>query len=407
MTARTHCIYCNKEITTRSREHVIHNALGGLYESTDICCPECNNFVSRNVDAPFTKIFNPIIAHIQNFAKTNNTNSTPPYTGTVSYNGQQYAATFKAGKVTSCPDLARQLRTDVTKLPLQIVSYDFDLQNANFKNGIAKIAFNFALDQQVDFDMLKSGLVIQKTGNQITNLEYNYPLVPFYPLNPLDGYIELGAPPSLYHNMILFSQHNELWCYVDLFNTFQYYVMLSDKYTGDEKYANYAQTLQKSDHSIPKLEIYSPKDNLIYAQQYGVEPCMDIAEFTRRVRCAIERRNPRVSMKQFIGNKIAEMPMEYPLMLAQQNPKMMMAMARSMHLYFDTDSGMDEDGEIYGREEFLEKNFRTVTPSADFTSVVSYPAELLEILSHDDSALRAYTSAKFNRLNAYLHQPTK
>ena len=32
----THCVYCGRPITTPSKEHIIHNALGGLYESTGI-----------------------------------------------------------------------------------------------------------------------------------------------------------------------------------------------------------------------------------------------------------------------------------------------------------------------------------------------------------------------------------
>ena len=113
MTERTHCIYCNKEITTRSKEHVIQNALGGLLESTDICCADCNNFISKYIDAPFTKTFNPIISQIQNFSKTNNTKSLQPCTGKVLYNGELYDANIKAGKVVSCPELSRKLRCDI------------------------------------------------------------------------------------------------------------------------------------------------------------------------------------------------------------------------------------------------------------------------------------------------------
>lgn len=74
-------MYCGKLITTTSKEHIIHNALGGLYESIGICCPECNKLVGRLVDVPFTKIFNPIITQIENFAKTNKEKSAPPCTG--------------------------------------------------------------------------------------------------------------------------------------------------------------------------------------------------------------------------------------------------------------------------------------------------------------------------------------
>lgn len=35
---REKCVYCGKVIVTRSKEHIIQNAIGGLYESEDICC---------------------------------------------------------------------------------------------------------------------------------------------------------------------------------------------------------------------------------------------------------------------------------------------------------------------------------------------------------------------------------
>ena len=42
---RTNCVYCGKKIEKESREHIIQNALGGLYESADICCNKCNNSI--------------------------------------------------------------------------------------------------------------------------------------------------------------------------------------------------------------------------------------------------------------------------------------------------------------------------------------------------------------------------
>ncbi|MBQ5699713.1 MAG: hypothetical protein IIV74_00255, partial [Alphaproteobacteria bacterium] len=144
--ARLNCVYCNKEITTRSREHVIQNALGGLYESEDICCPDCNNYISREIDAPFTKIFNPILGNIENLAKTNNKKSTPAYTGTISYNEKTYNDAFiKGDKIVGCASLSRELKCDISKLPLKIKSYNFEINNSSFKTGMAKIAFNYAL----------------------------------------------------------------------------------------------------------------------------------------------------------------------------------------------------------------------------------------------------------------------
>lgn len=393
MEHRQYCIYCNKEITTRSSEHVIQNALGGLLESEDICCPECNNYISKYIDAPFTKTFNPIISRIDNFSKTNNTKSMPPCTGTVSYNGREYAANIKNGKVVSCPDLSRELRCDISKLPTapQIVSYNFDLQNTAFQTGMAKIAFNYAMSQNVDFKYLASGLVVDRTGNTVNSIQYNYPVVPFFPLNPVDAFIEGTPAPTPFHNMILFSQRNELWCYVDLFNTFQYYVLLSDNVpNGKQVYANYTQTLQKLNRSAPVLDdLYDPKTVMIYAQQYGVEPTMDTAEFTRRVNNAVAGKSQKVAMSHIFGPRIARMPI-IPMMLQMQgDTASMRLMYDSMHLYFNNDV-------------FQEKNFRTLTPCINGNGIAAYPHETMRVAKENPDILKQYTTMKFNNLNNQL-----
>ncbi len=393
MEHRQYCIYCNKEITTRSSEHVIQNALGGLLESEDICCPECNNYISKYIDAPFTKTFNPIISRIDNFSKTNNTKSAPPCTGTVSYNGREYVANIKNGKVVSCPDLSRELRCDISKLPTapQIVSYNFDLENTAFQTGMAKIAFNYAMSQNVDFKYLASGLMVERTGNSVNSIQYNYPVVPFCPLNPIDAFIEGTPAPTPFHNMILFSQCNELWCYVDLFNTFQYYVLLSDNVpNGKQVYANYTQTLQKLNRNAPVLDdLHDPKTVMIYAQQYGVEPTMNAAEFTRRVNNAVAIKSQKVAMSKIIGPKIASMPFMSMMMQMQGDAASMRLMYDCMHLYFDDDI-------------FQEKNFRTVTPALAGDGSVAYPHEIMRVASGNPDMLRQYTTMKFNNLNNQL-----
>ena len=65
------CVYCGKPILEISKEHVIQNAIGGLYESEDICCKDCNNYISKYIDAPFMKIFKPIVTST-NIVKTHN-----------------------------------------------------------------------------------------------------------------------------------------------------------------------------------------------------------------------------------------------------------------------------------------------------------------------------------------------
>lgn len=232
------CVYCGEPIAVESREHIIQNAIGGLEESTDICCPKCNNYISKYIDKPFVSSFNPIIARINNFAKTNKKKSSPSYSGKAIYNGSEYSVIFKNGQVVACPELSKQLHCDISKLDFEIVSYDFIINNESFIKGVSKIAFNYTLSKGIPLDTIKDGLIVVKNENKITNISFKYPVIPFVPLNPMDNYIELETSLLLYHNLILFSQDNNLWCYVDLFNTFQYYVCLTDKWPKDKKYQN-------------------------------------------------------------------------------------------------------------------------------------------------------------------------
>ena len=390
---RQNCVYCNKEITTRSREHVIQNALGGLYESEDICCPECNNYISKCIDAPFTKIFNPVIGQIDNFSKTNKTKSCPPCTGMVEYNGKTYQANIKANKVVSCPELSRELHCDAAKLPLKIIGYDFNLDNTAFHTGMAKIAFNYALDRGVNLDILAPGLHVQRNGNQITDIKFSYPMIPFCALNPVDEYLELYTPPELYHNMILFSQYNNLWCYIDLFNTFQFYVLLSDKLPDNTKiYDDYAQTLQKLDRSEPEINVFDPKEIMILADQYGVEPTMNPDEFSKRIKIAIAKRSQKTAVKEIIQNKLKGLTY-YSFSL--KSTESLLKMNLSLKLYFDK------------QEKFNERNFRTITISNDCKQILSYPYAINSYLKDQPQALLNYTNAKFNRLNYLLCNKTR
>ena len=394
MMTRQYCVYCNKEITTRSREHVIQNALGGLYESVDICCPECNNYISKCIDAPFTKIFNPVIGQIDNFSKTNKTKSCPPCTGMVEYNGKTYQANIKANKVVSCPELSRELHCDAAKLPLKIIGYDFNLDNTAFHTGMAKIAFNYALDRGVNLDILAPGLHVQRNGNQITDIKFSYPMIPFCALNPVDEYLELYTPPELYHNMILFSQYNNLWCYIDLFNTFQYYVLWSDKLPDNTKiYDDYAQTLQKLDRSEPKITVYDYKDIMVYAQQYDIEPCTDIDIFTKRVKMAIARKSQKQKTADIINRKIQSMPFEYQIKMIKDLDTATM-FRQSMHMYIDQ------------TDQIKQNAFRTVTPYPDAVHIAAYPDAIGDVIKTNMPLLRQYTNAKFQRLNHILCRTT-
>ena len=390
MAIRTNCVYCNKIISKRSREHVIQNALGGLYESEDICCPECNNYVSKYIDCKFTTIFNPILANIENLRKTHNKNSTPSYTGTVVHNDVEYKAVFKGQKVVACPELSKKFRCDISKIPTTVKSYNFDLTNEVFKTGITKIAFNYALSQGIDADVLAQGLNIEKSNDKINKISFNYPIIPFYPLNKIDEYIELRTPTTLYHNMILFSQSNTLWCYIDLFNTFQYYVLLSDSLPAETNiYANYMQLVQKTEEEVPDLTYFRTKELMLVAQKYGIEPCVDRTEMAKRIQNAINKKPLKQPMDKIILPKLGQIPL-FAFALSARTPHEALHTINSMSLYCDEDNNLHEE------------NFRTVTINPNSRQIVSYPDTIMQSIQSDMRALNQYTQAKFLKLNSFL-----
>lgn len=390
MANREKCVYCGKAITKRSREHIIQNAIGGLYESEDICCPDCNNYVSKYIDVPFTKTFNAIISRIENFTKTNNKKSKPVYTGKAAYNGKIYDVSMKAGKVISCPELSKELKCDISKLNFEILAYDFPIENASFVTGLSKIAFNFALDKGISLDVLKDGLKTKVTENGIEDISFRYPVIPFVPLNPMDRHIELNTSMELYHNLILFSQGEMLWCYIDLFNTFQYYVLLTDKWDKNVSiHETYLQLLQKLDRSIPELYIRKPKHILTYAMFYNVEPSTDLEIFKKRVEEAIKKESLKKSMADVISVKMADKYLT-PELLTQTDTEERDFYLKSLLLYSHEDDNLNE------------KHFRTVTLTGNDFQVTSYPLLINLLVRNGELDVRGYTYEKFNRLNKFL-----
>lgn len=396
---RKNCVYCGHKIEKKSREHIIQNALGGLYESEEICCEACNNYVSKYIDVPFTKIFNPIISNIENFTKTNNKKSKPLCTGKALYNNKLYNVSIKDGKVVACQELSRELKCDVSKLHFDIVAYDFPIENTAFKNGICKIAFNFALDKGVSLEILKKGLDVKKRDDKIESISFDYPIIPFIPLNPMDKYIETDTSMELYHNLILFNQDNKLWCYVDLFNTFQYYVLLSEKWNQKETILEtYLQLLQKIERNIPDLYIRRPKDIIIMAQLFDIEPCLDLDKFNHRLKVAIQKESVKKNMSDVLSAKLGA---DY--FKLEKWEKMSKEDART---YLQNDMGFDLKSLLLYFDEndhLKESTFRQVTiVDIDNNITVSYPELIKSLLMRKQLNIQEYTFKKFERLNKFL-----
>lgn len=389
------CVYCGKQIIVESREHIIQNAIGGLEETTDICCSECNNYISKCIDKPFVSIFNPIISGIDNFAKTNKKNSMPSYTGKAKYKGEEYSVVFRNGQVVSCPELSKKLHCNISKLDFDIVSYDFKIDNETFIKGLSKIAFNFAIAKGIPLNTIQKGLIVIKEEDKIIDIAFKYPVVPFVPLNPLDSYIELETDFMLYHNLILFSQGNNLWCYIDLFNTFQYYVCLTDNWPTNKKISeSYFQQLQKLDRTVPVIERWRPKYGLVYADLYRVDPSPNKTVMQKRITTAIQKESLKKDMKKVLSQKLGN---DYMLNCARNDisEDERRKYGLSLLLYFDENDNL------------LEDRFRKVTLGENEFDMVSYPLLINNLIASNSIDAREYTFDKFERLNCFLFNSDK
>lgn len=222
-------------------------------------------------------------------------------------------------------------------------------------------------------------------------------MIPFVPLNPMDEYIELHTELELYHNLILFSQGNNLWCYVDLFNTFQYYVLLSSKWDNKEVLETYLQLIQKLDKTQKELYIRKPKHMLTYSMLYNAAPCYDIEEFKKQVNIEIKKESQKKEMSEVISAKLKSNYFRTDLLKEMESEeakeylqKDMAIHLKSLLLYFDED------------DKLKDSTFRQVTLISEENEITSYPMLIELLLNEKKLNEKNYTFKKFERLNRFL-----
>lgn len=265
------CCICGIDLdeNNRSEEHIIHNAIGGILTSDGIYCIKCNSKYGSDMDKAFTKIFAPIIDGLDmNFDRK---------TGKTSYEGimcdkegNLYKTRFKNGKVLSMFDKeGKYIKWEPEKY--QKIALNFNLDNEPYKMGITKIAFNFAVASGIDVNKLNR--VFDSKNKKLKNKPI---IIPFVPMTLFDSIIESQDTHDLFHVLRLFNYKKSLYAYIELFSTFQVYVLLSDDYSG-KIYKEYCQIINKNDSEecknelMDNLKICDYKDAHIIATQYQID----------------------------------------------------------------------------------------------------------------------------------------
>lgn len=329
------CYICNREITDNPRdatqckahgEHIIHNGIRGKLISKTILCEECGSKYSKE-DAAFCKIFDAFVAALSDrLIPADHGRDTVKALKASMYetpdsdlDGPNLRVTVKDGeaaplqpyyeiegdKITVYAEkhrvdnyinvVANELKAegkDIADYTIEKVtdihdkgylayyfSKDNDSFNRDFQHGIVKMATEFALHCGVPREQLKNVLTIHADGTASIDYEHAK-LIPFCPTTLFDFLfedsryrLEEGYPS---HVLRLFSSayadgKTVLYCYIDLFSTFQYYVMLDENYTGVEISEMYAQRLIARTDEKPDVTHYRPKDLMIVIQDYGID----------------------------------------------------------------------------------------------------------------------------------------
>lgn len=250
---------------TESLEHVIPNALGGRLKSSRILSHKANQDLNDSIDKKFTKIFENFCLRldIQKDRKTTASLNAAhaKYNIDVIFKNDKYfprkpffdpdknciyADSIKTGEnykkylIKSGEALDEkniQIYDDISGL----ININFNLDNNIFKKGFAKIAAGFAAMHNISRENLKGVIDLKKNV-----FHDRIVLAPSVPINMHDYDFEKNAYKNDHypiHALVLSGSRNErlLYCHVELFSTFQWYVILDDDYHGEDIYYNYAQ----------------------------------------------------------------------------------------------------------------------------------------------------------------------
>ncbi|WP_286911861.1 HNH endonuclease [Flavobacterium sp. UBA4197] len=296
----------------KHKEHIIQNAIGGRLKSSTILCEACGGILNTEIDIDFTKLFLPFTARINDLAKDRNAKANTRLQGTHIGSNKQVKYVSKTPvplrpsreindaeeKVTIyCPkDIIDNFRKSVNKELEEAhkqhyrideiyefsqsehvwISFSKDVKDFNdkWKMGFIKIATEFAYMHGVPKDQLIKTLDI--TAKKLIFSNNLHPFVPVTAIDHLLEYnrniIERNYPSHTLHLYTQsYSEHDKhLICYVELFSTFQYYVVLTDTYNGPEVMQSYSQkivTEKKIDLDIKELQ---PKELMQEARSFGI-----------------------------------------------------------------------------------------------------------------------------------------
>lgn len=489
------CYVCNREMVDKPTdsslckahgEHIIHNGIRGKLISRAILCEECGGAYSKD-DANFCKIFAPFVVALSDrmipadHGKTggNTLKGSIFKTPDVKEGDEGIEVTAKNGEVIPVQpfytiegnkidvyagekrikDYIKVLTKELADKGDNIANYTIEQHtdihnqgylayyfskgndnfNEDFKKGVVKIATEYALHCGIGRELLTE--VISIDGNGKATIDYDKAkLIPFIPTTLFDilyedhRYLFEDGYPS--HMIKLFtSKYNDgktrLYCYLDLFSTFQYYVLLNDDYEGEEICETYAQRLMPK-RQRPDVSDYSPKDLSIVIQEYKidksglegksyeeqvayVQTCIDKYPLqTYELHVALKRAVEQINMivtAYFIKMLKTFAPESWKALLTPLGLDDIPASANSILSIRCKDAQITNLLKVYQtlsesiKPEYYRKyGFEIIE---DEITNYSHPDESMKILDKHKTVAKEYMNTKFSHLSCLCFEPSK
>lgn len=288
------CYLCgnkfNSSTVRKHGEHVIQQAIGGVLTQNNILCSSCGNRLGEEVDKPFCDIFKNITAMLD-IKKDRKANQKKAIRGTIVSDNDAYGINLKGTGViwknfeVTPVSPTHRYNSDESKVIIYatkkqslkykniverelnekfshnkpqiifcedidcIIDFSFPMNDQDFRRGLAKIAIGFASTKGILREDMPQVLEIMKDNS--ARIKKPVKLLQFYPLGIIDSEIEDQKTNIRYfptHTLILFNTRtspSKLVCYIELFSTFQWYVIIDDDYKGEPIYEYHYQLLEK------------------------------------------------------------------------------------------------------------------------------------------------------------------
>lgn len=445
----------------RHKEHIIQNALGGRLKTDEILCESCGSVLNEEIDTDFISLFTMFTEKMKGkLAKERNRTASTEVKGLHMISGKEVV--FKDGVITAKKP---HFEIDDAKKIIQIFANQFVMPNykdhvrrtliarkinlekyaieeiTEFKDGenvglyfsdgvkdfnkkwhmgFIKIATEFAVYSGIDPQKLVRTLDTKKK-----KLVDSDCLLPFFPIGIFDMMIEQNRMfleryyPS--HTLILFTEKKGadkkvLLCYIDLFSTFQFYVVLNDNYAGDDVFKTYYQKLEKEiKPDVNFREFRRPKHIYAAAKDLGITFDKYKGKTTEELYLYLEKEYARLTptyeldlseelyeivsdmLKAFTLSSSKNAVPQSRLSIPAQTFKYISeewkdVIVREFKLYINPDDSVNNK---YFRQKFLESD------GDDGYELLSTPSEVIHEMNRSAKPMEVYGHMKFEHLSFY------